>query len=231
MKIIIGAMEEELSTFVKDINAKPVNDSIINEYYSEELDTIVAWVGIGISNASTGLSYLLAKYNNTNNIEFVINAGTACGVNAKLKQNDFVIVDSAYYSTADATAIGYKYGQVPQMPISYQADVEIEANLAKAIQEDKQKHVVVGSTATSDVFFSNQEQVDVYINRLNEPILIAEMECAAFFQTAYIFNQKIGALKIVSDVLATEEENGDQFDAFLPKAAKELSEVLQKLVR
>ncbi|MCL8212884.1 5'-methylthioadenosine/S-adenosylhomocysteine nucleosidase [Mesoplasma whartonense] len=226
MKIVIGAMEEELNQFVIDLEAQRVEGSLIPEFYQPDLDLTIAWTGVGISNASWGLTYLLTKYQDQK-IEWIINAGTACGVNLTLNQNDVVLVNHAYYATADATSFGYDYGQIPSMKKYYSA----AQNLIKQVQTlILDESIVLGNGATSDIFFVQPQQVCQYLDKLAEPIVVVDMECASFYQVADHFNHPMIALKIISDVLEKTKENSQQFHEFLPKAAMRLSLMLRNFL-
>jgi|GEM_PF-582565 len=226
MKIVIGAMQAELNQFVIDLKAQRVEDSLISEFYQPDLDLIIAWTGVGISNAALGLTYLLTKYQNQQ-IEWIINVGTACGVDFSLNQNDIVLVNHAYYATADASGFGYDYGQIPGMKPYYAAAQSLNKQAQTAILKEK---LILGHGATSDIFFTQLEQVHQYLDKLAEPIIVVDMECASFYQVADYFNYPMIALKIISDVFEKPKENIQQFHEFLPQAAVRLSLLLRNFL-
>ncbi|WP_051591859.1 5'-methylthioadenosine/S-adenosylhomocysteine nucleosidase [Mesoplasma syrphidae] len=227
MILLIGAMKEELHQLVTDIKATAVKDSIVSEFLTPDSKVLVAYTGIGLVNAATTLSYLLTKYKGQ--ISQIVNVGTAgCLDRHQLKRGDLVIVDNAYLSTADSTGFGYVHGQLPGMPPHYTTDSEIRARLMACVQAN---NYMIANTASSDIFFESQTKINEYTSKLPAKIAIAEMECAALMQTAHIFNIPIGALKIVSDVIGNDESNEEQFDQFLPKAALELSQIIQMYLK
>ncbi|WP_026389491.1 5'-methylthioadenosine/S-adenosylhomocysteine nucleosidase [[Acholeplasma] multilocale] len=226
MKILIGAMQEELHEIASDLNMKKVEGSIVNEFINEEGTVVLAWIGIGLANASTGLAYLLTKYQGQ--VEYVINLGTAgCLDKNELHQGDFVVVENGYYSMADSTGMGYAYGQLPSMPAFYTSNQELINKIKASLDGFK---YIVGNTASSDTFFESQDKINNFTNRIDAKVSIAEMECTAFMQTAYKFNVPFAALKIVSDVVGGDETNELQFDQFLPKAATDLSIVARRII-
>ena len=226
MKIIIGAMEAELNQFVSDLKAHRVETSLIAEFYQPDLDLTIAWTGVGISNAAFGLTYLLTKYQDQK-IEYIINAGTACGIDLNLNQNDVVLINHAYYATADASGFGYDYGQIPGMKKYAATKKSLSDQAQTAILKEK---LIFGNIATSDIFFTRQEQVRQYLDKLAELVVVVDMECASFYQVADHFNYPIIALKIISDVLEKPKENIQQFHEFLPQTALRLSLLLRNFL-
>ncbi|WP_031543206.1 5'-methylthioadenosine/S-adenosylhomocysteine nucleosidase [Mesoplasma photuris] len=226
MKILIGAMQEELHQIVDDLKMVKVENSLVNEFKTNDGEVVLAWIGIGIANASAGLSYLLTKYQNK--VEYVINLGTAGCLYNDLHQSDLVIVNKATYSMADSTGMGYVYGQLPSMPAHYESNPELMAKIKTAV--GSRKHII-GNTATSDTFFESHDKVKTFIDKIPFDVQIAEMECAGFAQTAAKFNVPFAALKIVSDIVGGDETNELQFDQFLPVAANVLSEVAREIIK
>ncbi|ATZ18714.1 5'-methylthioadenosine/S-adenosylhomocysteine nucleosidase [Williamsoniiplasma somnilux] len=228
MKIIIGAMEEELEPLKKALNLKPVINSLIQEYISNDKEVLVAWTGIGQVNAATGLTYLLTKYGQA--VEYVLNVGTAGAINKDFKRGDLLFIEKASYSSADVTGFGYVYGQIPRMPKYFLGTEDLIATIGYKLEQVNQTFFLA-NTATSDRFFSNYEQVQKYASKLPFTAHIVEMECAAYYQVAYLFDISIVAIKIVSDVIGLENSNEEQFDEFLPKVAQKLNELVQLILK
>ncbi len=62
----------------------------------------------------------------------VINTGSAGGIGEGLKVGDIVISDKVAYFDADATGFGYEPGQLPGMPLYYEASTYLRSEMAKA---------------------------------------------------------------------------------------------------
>lgn len=227
MIILIGAMSEELIQIKEDLKMEAVANSMINEFKTTDQKIVLAWTGIGLVNAANGLTYLLTKY--AGQVEYVINLGTAGAVSTDLTHGEFVIIEKTSFSTADSTGFGYVYGQLPRMPKFYESDNDLVVKL-DLILKKLNKKFICGNTASSDIFFQTHEKVETYVKKLPFSAHIAEMECAAFYQTAHLFSVKIAAIKIVSDVIGLPDPNEEQFEHFLPKAAQQLSDVVQQLI-
>ncbi|WP_427189115.1 5'-methylthioadenosine/S-adenosylhomocysteine nucleosidase, partial [Bifidobacterium longum] len=62
----------------------------------------------------------------------VINTGSAGGIGQGLQVGDIVISDKVAYFDADATGFGYKPGQIPGMPLYYEASTYLRTEMARA---------------------------------------------------------------------------------------------------
>ncbi|UWD35378.1 5'-methylthioadenosine/S-adenosylhomocysteine nucleosidase [Mycoplasma cottewii] len=218
-KLVISAMYEELEQSILHSSAKLIeNNEIIKLYESD--DILFAITGIGLVNASVGLSYVLSKYN----IDQILNIGTCGSLNKTLKQQDFVIVKKAFYSCADATAFGYKYGQVPRMEEFF----EHENHLFKHVKQNN-RIVSQVNIASSDIFICNKQHVDLFINKIDQNIDVIDMECTGFFHTARLFEKDIVSVKVISDVLFEEKPNSLQFKDFIKKASELIWEFISEI--
>ncbi|AEM68739.1 5'-methylthioadenosine/S-adenosylhomocysteine nucleosidase [Mycoplasma putrefaciens] len=218
-KLIISAMYQELEQAIVTWSAELIEDNSIVKVYQAK-NILFAITGIGLVNASIALSYLLSKYH----IDTILNIGTCGSLNQNLKQQDIVIVKNAWYSAADATAFNYSYGQIPKMTNFYQTDKDLNKSI-----ENKLKNFKYVNIASADIFINNQQQIDLFINKLEQTIDVVDMECTSFLQTAYLFNKKITSIKVISDVLFSEEKNSLQFNEFINHASKIISQIILKL--
>ncbi|AVN58993.1 5'-methylthioadenosine/S-adenosylhomocysteine nucleosidase [Mesoplasma florum] len=216
MKLIIGAMHEELQDSIAFYKLNKVENEKFTIYKNEEIMFCIT--GIGLVNAAAQLSYILSKYD----IDSIINIGTSGGCDKELKQGDILIIDKIYNSVADATAFGYAYGQVPRMPKYYETS---NKDIIKTISKAKIKNI-----ASSDIFIHSTEQVENFINKIEDKISVLDMECFAYAQTAYLFEKEFSVIKIVSDVIGEKNTNNVQFNDFIKIAGKEILEILKKIL-
>ena len=82
--------------------------------------------GIGKVNASISTTLLIEKFNP----EVVINTGSAGALDQTLSIGDILVSNHVLYHDANATAFGYEYGQIPQMPKTYTTDPTLLKNNA-----------------------------------------------------------------------------------------------------
>ncbi|PLR87682.1 5'-methylthioadenosine/S-adenosylhomocysteine nucleosidase [Bacillus sp. V33-4] len=227
MKIaIIGAMEEEV-TILRDKISGQHQETIAGCEFTSGLmngaDVILLRSGIGKVNAAMSTSILLEKFNP----DFVINTGSAGGLNPDLNVGDVVISTDVRHHDVDVTAFGYEYGQVPQLPASFEADselIEIAENCAKEIEGAQ---VVTGLIATGDSFMSDPERVQAISQKFTD-LQAVEMEAAAIAQVAYQFNKPFVVIRSLSDIAG--KESNVSFDQYLQKAALNSANLVMKIV-
>ncbi|PPE04515.1 5'-methylthioadenosine/S-adenosylhomocysteine nucleosidase [Entomoplasma ellychniae] len=213
MKLIIGAMFEELQTSIDYFKAKKIKNSICNIYKNEKI--LFCVTGIGLINAAVGLSYVLNNYE----ISQVINIGTSGACDSSLKQKDIVWINKIFNSAADATVFGYDYGQIPKMPKFYET----------ASTDVKEKYINK-NLASSDIFINDIEQASKHIKKIPSIISVLDMECFGYAQTAYIYKKPFISIKVISDVIGTEDSNAVQFNEFIKIAGNEILNVVKNLI-
>lgn len=216
MKLIIGAMHEELQDSIAYYGLTKVEDEKFLIYKNSYFMFCIT--GVGLINSAAQLAYILTKYP----IDSIINIGTSGACDATLKQGDIVLIDKIYHSVADATVFGYVYGQVPRMPKYYETN---KTNISDKLEIKKLKNI-----ASSDIFIHSIEQVELFVNKLEDQISVLDMECFAYAQTAYLFNKEFSVIKIVSDVIGKTDSNNVQFNEFIKIAGKEILEILKKIL-
>lgn len=195
MILIIGAMASEtvaIETLIQNkeyisIASKPIVVGRINQ-----TPVMLATTGVGKVNAGLLLSAILAKYK----IESIINVGLVGGFNP-LKQGEMVIINRATYHDFDLSIFGYEKGQVPQMPTYYKSD---QAMLAKATSVLKLNHVTL---YTGDTFTTSEIEQGA----------CCDMEGAALYQVAHLYNKPILSIKVISDVIGHASQIED-YEAF-----------------
>lgn len=224
---IIGAMKEEVDAFLSQIEVS--NEKVVAncKFYEGKLinqDVIVLQSGIGKVNAALSTTILHEQYN----IDAVINTGSAGGTDKNLNVGDVVIGESVVHHDADATAFGYEYGQIPQMPHLFKSDQRL-INLAKeAVSEvENEINIVVGTIGTGDSFMSDEKRVKDVMNKL--PFVKAlEMEAAAIAQVCYQYGTPFLIIRSLSDIAG--EKSDISFEAFLDSAARNRADLVAKLI-
>ena len=125
---IIGAMEEENRILLENMTEKTEETHfhlVFTRGKIENQDVVLVQSGIGKVNSAIATAFIIDRYRP----DFVINTGSAGGLNAALHVGDVVVADKVAYHDVDATAFGYSVGQVPQMPHYYTADKKIVEKL------------------------------------------------------------------------------------------------------
>lgn len=226
MKIgIIGAMEEEVILLKSKMTVTKEWTEAKADFIEGTLDgieVVLVRSGIGKVNAAITTTLLLAK----DDIDLVINTGSAGGIGQGLKIGDVVVSSEMAYHDVDATVFGYVIGQVPQMPARYVADAAI---VEKVIEAAKKASLtpVKGLIVTSDSFIAGKEATTKIMKNFPD-VLAAEMEGAAIAQVCHQFDVPFVIVRAMSDT--ADEEAGVTFDEFIIEAGKKSALMVMELI-
>lgn len=192
MKIgIIGAMPEEIALLIQEFD---YSLTVIGKtkIYSGNLghhEVFVVQSGIGTAAAAISTTLLIQE----KHPELIINIGTAGSVSKELNIGDLVLATSIAYYTADVTAFGYAFGQLPNCPARFMTDKKI-TNVFKQVLPN----VKTGLVCSSDKF-CNSDAMIASIKEHFSDALAVEMEAAAVAQTCFIFEVPFVLLRSISD--------------------------------
>ncbi len=215
MILITCAMESEAKEIKNAIEDLEIKELLPQKYYytgtlkNKKVALVVT--GVGKVNAGSMTALVLNK----EDISQIINIGYAGGVNP-YKVGDFVVIKDASYHDVDVTSITniYEYGQVPGMPHPYLSDVELVKRARFNLQAG------VESLYTGDKFV---------LNHVMPNVGIYDMEGAAVYQVATIFNKKVISIKLISDILDSKTQKED-YEKFENTAELLLKEALLKVI-
>ena len=220
---IICAMEEEIKSLVAQLEDKKQDTIGGIDFYSGTIngkEVVLTRSGIGKVQAGVTTGLLIANYK----VDAVINSG---GIGEGLHVGDVVLSTGAAYHDADATAFGYKPGQLPQQPQIYTADKDLLEAISKA---DKESNLVAkeGLIVTGDQFVSSSEKIAA-IKEIYPKALSCEMEGAAIAQVAYQFSVPFLIIRAMSDV--GDEDAGQSFDEFIIEAGKKSANMILNFLK
>lgn len=222
---IIGAMEEEVEILKSSIeNRETIQIAHVIFYKGniEDKQVVLAQSGIGKVNAAITATLLINEFKP----DLIINTGSAGSVDSELNIGDIIISNKVYYHDVNATAFGYKLGQVPSMPEFYETDNEL-IDLAKSSIEQLDLNGIVGEVATCDSFIGSIDQRKVI--KSNFPTAsVVEMEAGAIAQTCYQYNVPIIVTRAVSDL--ADKESDVTFEEFLKVACVNSSKIVKLLL-
>ncbi|WP_436876990.1 5'-methylthioadenosine/adenosylhomocysteine nucleosidase [Mammaliicoccus sciuri] len=222
---IIGAMEEEVEILKSSIeNRETIQIAHVIFYKGniEDKQVVLAQSGIGKVNAAITATLLINEFKP----DLIINTGSAGSVDSELNIGDIIISSKVYYHDVNATAFGYKLGQVPSMPEFYETDNEL-IDLAKSSIEQLDLNGIVGEVATGDSFIGSIDQRKVI--KSNFPTAsVVEMEAGAIAQTCYQYNVPIIVTRAVSDL--ADKESDVTFEEFLKVACVNSSKIVKLLL-
>ena len=193
---IIGAMEQEVETLLGLLENKNAVIRTGSTYYEgtlDGLDVVVVQCGIGKVNAALCVQVLCDCYGVTH----VVNTGIAGSLCPELDIGDLVISSDAMYHDVDCVHFGYTLGQMPGMPVAYEADKNMTELAFAAAEAVNPGHTRIGRVASGDQF--------VAVKALKERIisvtgaLCTEMEGAAIAQAAYRNGIPFVIIRAISD--------------------------------
>ena len=226
MKVaIIGAMEEEVVILREKIDGSQTEIIAGCEFTTgtmEGKDVILLRSGIGKVNAAMSTAILLEKYKP----DFVINTGSAGGLNPDLNVGDVVISSEVRHHDVDVTAFGYEYGQVPKLPAAFEADSALVNIAETCAREIEGMQVVKGLITTGDSFMSDPDRVEAIKTKFSG-LQAVEMEAAAIAQVSHQFEVPFVVIRSLSDIAGKESDIS--FDQFLETAASNSAALVTKI--
>ncbi|MDO5033781.1 MAG: 5'-methylthioadenosine/S-adenosylhomocysteine nucleosidase [Actinomycetaceae bacterium] len=161
------------------------------------LQVCVITTGIGLANAASAAARAHLVFEN---IRAYICAGTTGGLGAETNVRDVLVGTSFIYSRADATAFGYKPGQIPGLPEEFTADETLaeKARAALGTRTDDGGVVWFGQVSSSDAFVTAQN-----VERTRETFpraLGADMETTAAAQVCAASGVPFISVRAISDL-------------------------------
>ena len=223
---IIGAMEEEVVILREKMTNRSERELCGAHFVSGKLagvDVVLLKSGIGKVNAAVGTTLLLELYEP----DYVINTGSAGGLNPDLAVGDIVVADELRYHDVDATVFGYAFGQVPEMPVFYSPDPGL-VELALACGDRLEVKVISGLITSSDSFMDDIERVNE-VRRLFPNVSAAEMEATAIAQVASLFAVPFVIIRSLSDIAGSDSKTA--YDQFLNQASRNSAKLVELMLK
>lgn len=222
---IIAAMEEELRIIKSNIeNQEQIDIAHMSFYigsiYGQEL--VIVQSGIGKVNAAMAAVILAEKFE----VEAIINTGSAGSLTSELEQGDLVVSNQLAYHDVDATAFGYAMGQVPQMPLYYESDPDLNEKIREAAHKTGWD-VVFGDILTGDSFIADPAAIEKIKDEFPHG-RVTEMEGAAIAQVAFQYRLPFTVVRAVSD--SADGQAAQSFDEFIIEAGKKSADMVLKYI-
>lgn len=217
---IIGAMPSELAD-IRNV----LNNAVVKTYagydfyictYKDKL-IINACCGIAKVNAALCTQVMIDKFD----VDAIINAGVAGGMNTKVKVCDIVVSEAVCPHDLELRFLE----NYPPYHSIYEAD----QNLIKAVCDvcnDMKIANHVGKIVSGEAFVSDSKLKQDICDRLSP--LAVDMETAAVGQCAYRNNIPFVSVRCISD--NADDEGEMSFDEFEKIAAKRVAEIVLETV-
>ena len=233
MKIaVICAMEEELAPFRinSEVTSREVmGKTVIEHAVREGRELLLVESGIGKVNAAVATTLVADRHRP----DLIINTGSTGAFDAALKVGDVVIPTSYIYGDVDATCFGYAWGQMPQMPPSYEIDAAWLERLRVIAQEEQGNlpyRLDFGLALTLDSFMSEGERVQGILEKLPDT-KVSDMEGLAIVEVGQRYEIPVIAVKSVSDIAGHGAESADSFDENVELAGRHAVHFTEFLLR
>lgn len=222
---IIGAMQQEVELLKGLIENQKVEKIMHVKFTSGKLngcDVVLIESGIGKVNVAIATTLLLENFN----VKCVINTGSAGGIKTDAEVGDVVISEKVSYHDVDVTGFGYAWGQVPGLPVAFEADDSLIKKVTTILQKADIPHFK-GHIVTGDAFVNRPAQLTLIQEKFPQAVAL-EMEAAAVAQVCHIAQIPFIVVRALSDIAGKESHLS--FEEFLPKAAEASSKMVVELV-
>ncbi len=220
MIAIIGAMDEEVSALLKYYpNALPQERKGVTYYENDEI--IIAKSGVGKVDAAYTTAFLLNNFK----IDFVINIGSAGGLQTNQQVGDIVIADKLSYHDFILDSSAEHLGGLRH---TY-APASIDLNLTKEILDELNLRYHVGWGVSGDQFITTSAQVS-FLKEHFPLALFCEMEATAIAQVCTRFQTPFIILRSLSDI-AVLDGNDIAFNEYLIHASEQSAQIASEFIR
>ena len=218
---IIGAMDPEIDTLVKDLENKKEEVKFGLTFYLGKLkkyEVVIVKCGIGKVNAGRTTQVLISEYAP----KFIINTGIAGGLSEKLKIGDIVISTDLIQHDFDVTAFGYPKGYMctgvnKEEATKYLADKDLSDKVKKILEKvSESRNVFNGRVLTGDMFISSKEKREELVKEFDG--FCCEMEGGAVAQVASLNKVPFTVVRVISDL--PSGQGPEDYNNFEKEAAK-----------
>jgi adenosylhomocysteine nucleosidase len=231
---IIGAMDDEISLLCETMGKYRTQKNGEFQFFTGKIegkDVTVLRCGIGKVNAAVGCALLIQEFKP----DFVINTGSAGGINPELKVGDAIISTGLVYHDVDVTAFNYAPGQLPGQPQIFPVDEKLVKLAEAAVDELKREKILPdsfnhrrGLIGSADVFMHEPERIAA-VRRTFPDVDAVEMEGAAIAHCCRLFSVPVLVIRALSDIAGTESPLS--FDEFLPIASKHSAHIVMRILK
>lgn len=224
---IIGAMEEEITNVLEDMNVVATKNALGLDFYLGTLNNsnnniVLVRSGIGKVNAALCAQVLIDLFA----VDAIINVGVAGAIDKNIKIGDIVISTDAVQHDFDTSALGDEPGVISRMDTSvFHADPRLIESAKKAV-EGIGFPVYEGRIASGDQFVS-EPALKEKIAKLFNPIC-CEMEGAAIAHACYLNRVPFVIIRAISD---NAEEGCDvNYERFFRESAVTAGRIIKNMI-
>lgn len=223
MKIgIVGAMDVEVADLIGAMQGARTSVHAKSEFHEGTIagaECVVVKCGIAKVSAAVITQVLIDTYG----VDCVINTGVAGSTMDMLGPCDMVVATGAVHHDMDVTPLGYKPGEIPGLPVVFEADPRLVKALAGALAGGDGL-VITATVASGERFVASEDdraRIATYFGAA-----CAEMEGAAVAQTCWLNDVPFAIVRAISD--NADGTSSMAYPEFEAKAASAMAGALMK---
>lgn len=213
---IIAALDEEIEAIKKmmtDINIKQIYELKFLIGKINKKNIVLVKCGVGKVNAARCTQILIDNFN----ISYIINVGTAGGLNEKIEIGDIVIAEKLVQHDFDVTAAGREKGYITDIGKYFYSDTKLIEKSKLAIKQiDEEFSQFIGTIATGDIFVQDMNVKEKIIDEFDADC--TEMEGAAIAQVCTLDRIPFIVIRAISD--KPNGKNIVDFETYLEVACR-----------
>lgn len=220
---IITAIDEELNA-IKNIMDETKEIKIYDlKFYEGKINSkkvILVKCGIGKVNAARTTQILTDKFN----LQYIINTGSAGGLNNNLNIGDIVVGDKLVQHDFNTISFGDERGYISGTGKFFESDKNLIQKCKKVDLNNIAIHI--GKIASGDIFCNKIEMKEKIRKEFDCDCI--EMEGAAIAQVCYLNKIPFVVIRAISDI--PNGKNEIDFKKFVKHASKNCAKFISKLV-
>lgn len=219
--IIVAEIEEmeAVKGIMEDVNSIDIYNLKIYTGKINNKDSLLVRSGVGKVNSARVAQIITDKFD----LSFIINIGSAGGLNEGLNIGDIVLGQTLVQHDFDVTAFGREKGFIPETGKFFESDKNL-LQKCKNIKIDNQK-IVVGTIASGDMFLTDSALKEKIKQDFNATCV--EMEGAAIAQVCALNKIPFIVIRSISDI--PNGKNEIDFNEYLELASKNCAKFISEL--
>ncbi len=219
--IIVAEIEEmeAVKGIMEDVNSIDIYNLKIYTGKINNKDSLLVRSGVGKVNSARVAQIITDKFD----LSFIINIGSAGGLNEYLNIGDIVLGETLVQHDFDVTAFGREKGFIPETGKFFESDKNL-LEKCKNIKIDNQK-IVVGTIASGDMFLTDSTLKEKIKQDFNATCV--EMEGAAIAQVCALNKIPFIVIRSISDI--PNGKNEIDFNEYLELASKNCAKFISQL--
>lgn len=219
---VLCAGDEELAPFLKNMEIKQVTERAMLRFHEgrvEGVPAVAVYSGVCKVNAAIAAELLIERFG----VDAVVNAGTAGGLDPRVRLFDTVVAERAVYHDVTGDILTEFH---PWMPSVYFPSDEGLLSAARRYAGSAACPILFGTVATGERFIENEDRERIF--QRYAPLAV-DMETASAAHVCFVNGVPFLAVRSVTD---TSGDSGPEaFERNCVRASEIAAEVTRGLLR